>query len=111
MGVTSCERFPIYELWDQNRNHPADHYTVFEYVVDKATGSITDGTRCPDGKNTGMTPCSYATSPPYNRFEDDLRLGSTTVEVNQLQSFQYGLPGQRKWKAELYRSPTVVLAH
>ena len=58
-GYTAYERLPIYELWDSNKNPPAKHYTVFEYVVDNL-GQITFLTRCPDNSNTGMTPCQYA---------------------------------------------------
>ena len=107
-NVTSYTRYPIYELWDQNRNKPLGHYTVFEHVVDKSTGGIADATRCPDGSNTGTTPCGYAdgTTIGFNTFLDSVFVG-TSPESTRLQSFEYGLPSQRKWPAELYRTPTV----
>jgi hypothetical protein len=102
---TSYERLPIYELWNNKGHKPSQTYTLFEYVTDNS-GNITDFTKCGNQTNTGTTPCGYvdgSSAHPYNTFKDDLAiLGSNEAEL--LQYFRYGLPGQRVWDAQIYRT-------
>jgi hypothetical protein len=101
---TSYERLPIYELWDVNGNKPVQHYTVFEHVLDNL-GNITSLTQCADGSNTGTTPCEYAdgTNILFNTFQDDIAIGNRS-ETTVQQYFKYGVPGQRLWDAQIYRT-------
>jgi len=103
-GNQSYERLPIYELWDNNGNKPVDHFTVFEYVTNSA-GQFTSLTTCPDGSNNGMTPCGYAdgTDILWNTFQDDIAILNNSGSTD-LQYFRYGLPGQRYWDAQIYRT-------